>query len=235
MTRTQTILLVLDLLGVFAFALSGNLLAARKNIDITGGLLLGALAGLGGGVLRDVMLGERPLALEHPVYLLPPLVSTVLVYFIGRHVERVPTFIVTFDALGLSLFCMTGTVRALDFGMNLPAGIVLGLMTACGGGLLRDVVANEVPAVFNGSDLYLLPALSGSVLTAVAVTLQWWNLWLALLIAALVFVFRMLAWNLQWRVPQPMRGWSYRGMDAKIRVRKSAFRRPRRRKDSREG
>lgn len=228
MTNTATTLLALDLLGIVAFALSGNLLAARKNIDITGGLVLGALAGLGGGMLRDVLLGTRPLSLSEPVYLIPPLVTTVIVYFVGQRLERVRWFIVTFDAAGLGLFCMTGTVRALDLGMNVPAVIVLGLMTACGGGLLRDVVANEVPALFNGSDLYLLPATAGAVLTAMAVRLHAWNLWTALAIAAFVFAFRMVAWNLQWRVPQPMRGWSYRGIDAKLRGTRGVFRRPKR-------
>ena len=75
MESTPTLLLVLDLIGVFFFAVSGNLLAARKDIDITGGLVLGLLAGLGGGIIRDVLLGVTPLALSEPIYLVPPFLA----------------------------------------------------------------------------------------------------------------------------------------------------------------
>lgn len=220
---SQTILLILDLAGVFAFALSGNLLAARLNIDITGGLLLGALAGLGGGVVRDVILTATPVALESPVYLVPPLVSCAVVYFLGQRAHSLRVPIIVFDALGLSLFCITSTTRVLDFSFNVPAAIVLGLVTCCGGGLMRDVVANEVPAVFNGSDLYMIPSAVGCALTALVYRLDIFNIWTALVIAAFVFAFRMTAWRLQWHVPSPMRRWSYRGVLTRRRRRASTF------------
>ncbi|MCQ9388599.1 TRIC cation channel family protein [Brevibacterium sp. 50QC2O2] len=216
---SQTILLILDLAGVFAFALSGNLLAARLNIDITGGLVLGALAGLGGGIVRDVILVTFPVTLANPLYLIPPVLSTVFVYFLGQRVLPLRTLIIVFDALGLSLFCMTSVVRVLDFEVNVPAAIVLGLITCCGGGLLRDVVANELPAVFNGSDLYMIPSAVGCALTAAVCRLDWFNLWTGLIIAALVFAFRMTAWKLQWHVPSPMRQWSYQGLRTRRRSR----------------
>ena len=131
--ETPPLLLALDLVGVFFFALSGNLLAARKNIDITGGLVLGLLAGLGGGLVRDVLLGVTPLTLSEPVYLVPPFLAAAVVYLIGPYLHRVRLLIVGFDAGGLGLFCTFGTVRALDHGMPVASALLLGVITAAGG------------------------------------------------------------------------------------------------------
>lgn len=223
---SSPLVLWFDLLGVFFFALSGNLLAARKNIDLTGGLVLGLLAGLGGGIIRDVLLGVTPLALETPFYLVPPLLAATVVYLVGQHVHRGRTLIVTFDAVGLGVFCTFGTARALDHGMPVATSILLGVITAAGGGLMRDVVANEIPAVFSGSDLYVIPATTGAALTALAVSNGWWGPVAAVLLAGWAFAFRMTAWRLQWRVPAPMRGWSMRGIDTRLRRRAPVFGRP---------
>lgn len=217
------VLLVFDLLGVFAFALSGNLLAARRNFDITGGLILGLLAGLGGGAVRDVLLGTVPIALREPIYLLPPVLAAVVVYVLGQRAERARVPIVVFDATGLALFSVTGTVIAVGAGANFPAAVLLGIVTATGGGLLRDVVANEDPAIFSGSDIYVIPAFTGAVLAAVVSFNDVWNVWTGAVIVALVFAFRLLAWRLQWRVPAPMRGWSFREIHARARRRRSPF------------
>lgn len=224
--ETPPLLLALDLVGVFFFALSGNLLAARKNIDITGGLVLGLLAGLGGGLVRDVLLGVTPLTLSEPVYLVPPFLAAAVVYLIGPYLHRVRLLIVGFDAGGLGLFCTFGTVRALDHGMPVASALLLGVITAAGGGLMRDVVANEIPAVFNGSDLYVIPAATGAGLTALAVATGTWGPVAAVGIPVLVFSFRMVAWRLQWHVPAPMRGWSFRGFDARLRRGRAVFGRP---------
>lgn len=221
----SALLLVFDLLGVFAFAISGNLLAARLNIDITGSLVLGLLAGIGGGIMRDVLLNATPVSLREPIYLLPPIIAAAAVYLVGARVDRGRPLIVLFDAAGLALFSTTGTSIALASGMNVYSSLVLGVITACGGGLLRDVVANEIPAVFSGSDLYLIPAFTGALGTALLTEAGWWNVWTGAAVVVAVFAFRMAAWYLQWHVPSPMRGWSYRGISTSVRRRSSAFRR----------
>lgn len=224
--ESSPLLLWFDLLGVFFFALSGNLLAARKDIDITGGLVLGLLAGLGGGIIRDVLLGVTPLALARPVYLIPPVVAAIAVYLIGPRVHRVATAIVVFDAAGLGLFCTFGTARALDHGMPVASAIGLGVVTAVGGGLMRDVVANEMPAVFSGSNLYVVPAATGAALTVVAVETGTWGPVTATALAAFVVTFRLVAWWKQWRVPAQMRGWTVRDLEVRRRREKSVYRRP---------
>ncbi|GAA0034451.1 MULTISPECIES: trimeric intracellular cation channel family protein [Brevibacterium] len=228
MTFTETVLLALDLLGTFVFAISGVLLAARRNFDITGGLVLGILAGIGGGIIRDILLDRVPNALAHPVYLAPPLVATLLIYFIGQRTFRARIWIIVFDALGMGLFSLTGTAIALEAGSPPAVALLMGALTACGGGLLRDVVANEDPAIFRGTDLYLIPALFGSGLTILAERVGLLGGITSVIIAALAFGFRMLAWKLQWRVPQPMRQWSFRAREGRSRGKRlpSVFRRP---------
>jgi uncharacterized membrane protein YeiH len=197
----------LDLLGVFFFAVSGSLLAARKNIDIVGSLLLASLVGLGGGVIRDLILDAGPpAAFSNPAYLVPPLLATVLVYFLFSSVQRFTSLLTLFDAGGLALFCMTGTVKALAAGMNPVAAVLLGVMTAVGGGLLRDVTANEVPDLFNPRDIYALPAFAGAALTAVLWVLGAFNVLTAAAIAAVVFTFRVVAWRRSWQAPLAVHG-----------------------------
>ncbi|WP_285249898.1 trimeric intracellular cation channel family protein [Pseudarthrobacter sp. fls2-241-R2A-168] len=201
----------LDLLGVFFFAVSGSLLAARKQIDIVGSLLLASLVGLGGGVIRDIILGVVPAAFTNPAYLVPPLLATVLVYFLFSSVQRYTSLLTLFDAGGLALFCMTGTLKALATGLNPVASVLLGVTSAVGGGLLRDVVANEVPELFNPKDIYALPAFLGAAMTAVLWVLGVFNVLTAAVIAALVFTFRVLAWRRSWQAPLAVRGWHRAG------------------------
>lgn len=206
------IALYLDLAGVFFFAVSGCLLAARKGFDIIGSLLLGSLVGLGGGVARDVVINAGvPAAFTNPLYLVPPLVAALLVYFLFQSVERVGNLLTLFDAGGLALFCITGTLKALAAGMNPVAAILLGVTTAVGGGLLRDITANEVPQLFDSKDLYAIPAFLGASLTVALWSAGWLNLASGTAIAVAVFALRVLARRLHWHAPLAVRGWHRSG------------------------
>lgn len=227
MSLQELLFLALDLTGTFVFAVSGVLLAARRDFDITGGLVLGTMTGIGGGMIRDVLLDRVPNAIGQPIYLVPPVVATLLIYIIGSHISRARIWIVAFDAMGLGLFSVTGTTIALSAGANYPAALLMGALTACGGGLMRDAVASEDPVIFRGTDLYLIPALFGSGLTIIAQVTGLNGAIASLIIAAAAFGFRMLAWKLQWRVPQPMRQWSYKDTGQRVRKRlPSVFRKP---------
>ena len=195
-------LLVLDLVGVFFFAVSGSLLAARRNFDIVGSLLLGSLAGLGGGVARDLIIGKGvPLAFTEPVYLLPPLMAALLVFIHVLGVERYRRTLLVFDAAGLALFCVTGTLTAHDAGLNPVSAALLGVTTAVGGGLLRDVVANEVPQVFNPRGVYAIPAMLGAGMVSLLTALGVFSPALGIAVAALVFTLRILSLRYGWRIP----------------------------------
>lgn len=205
--------LALDLFGVFFFAISGSLLAARRGLDIVGSLLLAGLTGLGGGVIRDVILGQTPTAFANPFYFIPPTLAGLLVYFLAPGVQRMMRPILVFDAAGLALFCITGTTKALESGMNPFASALLGVTSAVGGGLLRDVVANRTPELFNPRDIYAVPAMLGAGLVA-----TFWNVGMTgggwqLAVAAVVFLLRILALTFHWRVPKAVGPWH---RDAKL-------------------
>ena len=196
------ILLILDLFGTFFFAMSGCLLAARRNFDIVGSLLLGSLVGLGGGVIRDLIISQAvPTAFVEPIYLIAPVLAAAVVYFHVLGVQRFRRTLLIFDAGGLALFCVTGTLKALDSGMGPVTSAVLGITTAVGGGVLRDVVANEVPQIFNPRGVYAVPAMLGASLVTLFSQLGWFNAYTGTAIAAIVFLLRVLSLRFGWRIP----------------------------------
>src|SRR5699024_9653314 len=151
-----------------------------------------------------------PNALGQPLYLAPAVIATLLIYIIGSHVSRARIWIVTFDAMGLALFSVTGSTIALSADANYPAALLMGALTACGGGLMRDAVTSGDPAIFRGTDLYLIPALFGSGLTRRAEGAGLLSGITSLLIAGAAIARRMLSWRLKWRAPQRLQRWSYR-------------------------
>jgi uncharacterized membrane protein YeiH len=202
-----TLELVLDLAGVLVFALSGASLAARKGFDLVGILVLAIVTGLGGGIIRDTLLGAvPPVALDDQRYLVMPLVATVLVLIGHRAVERAARPVLAFDAAGLGLFAVVGAAKALDHGLGTLSSIVLGVTTAVGGGVVRDVLAREVPTVFRAdSALYAIPAALGAGATALAWSLDALAAPQAIAIAVAVLVLRLLAMRQDWRAPTARR------------------------------
>ncbi|WGW14115.1 trimeric intracellular cation channel family protein [Saxibacter everestensis] len=190
------------MLGVFFFAVSGSLLAARKRFDIVASLILASLTGLGGGVVRDVIIGAHPpAAFAQPLYFLPPVIAVVLVFFFFNGVTRFRKTLLLSDAGGLGMFCVAGTVKAIDFGVNPLSAALLGVTTAVGGGLLRDVVANVVPSILRQDDIYALPALIGAGLTALLVQFGLFNAVTAVLAALLTITLRALSIKFRWHLP----------------------------------
>lgn len=181
------------------------MLAGRKGFDLVGSLLLGSLVGLGGGVARDVIIGQIPVAFSNPLYLAPAVLAALLVFWLYNSAEKVGRLLTIFDAAGLALFCITGTVKALGFGLNPVASVLLGLTTSVGGGLLRDVVANQVPQLFNSHDIYAIPAILGATLAALAWSGGWLNAFTGFTIAVVVFSCRIAAWHFRWHAPLAVR------------------------------
>ena len=199
----------LDLIGIFVFAISGALLAVRKNFDVFGIAVLAEVTALGGGIFRDVIIGAvPPAAFTDLGYFLTPLLATTLVFFLHPHVERIQTGVNVFDAAGLGLFCVAGTAKAYDYGLNLTASVALGLATAVGGGVLRDVLANEVPSLLRWDrDQYAVPAIVGASLTVLCIHYDALTPVTGTLAAVTAFVLRLLAMRFHWRAP---RAWNRR-------------------------
>jgi uncharacterized membrane protein YeiH len=160
-------LLTVDLVGVAVFASSGALLAVRRGLDILGGVVLGGATALGGGILRDVILGEvPPAALRQVAYVLTAAAAASLTYFLHGSVDRLRRPFVLLDAAGLALFCVSGTFKALDADLSVLSAMLLGALTAVGGGVLRDVLVRDVPLILQPGQFYALAALAGGAVTA---------------------------------------------------------------------
>lgn len=201
---SPSVLHALDLIGIFVFAISGALLAVRKNFDVFGIAVLAEVTALGGGLFRDLVIGAvPPAAFTDLGYFVTPLLATALVFFLHPHVERIQTGVNVFDAAGLGLFCVVGTTKAYDYGLGLTASACLGLATAVGGGVLRDVLANEVPSLLRWDrDLYAVPAVVGAALTALCIRCDVLNAGTSGLAVVTAFVLRLLAMRYHWRAPR---------------------------------
>jgi uncharacterized membrane protein YeiH len=196
----------LELIGLFVFALSGALLAVRKSYDVVGMAVLAFTTACGGGIVRDVILGDTPpIAFRDLAYLLIPLAATIAV-FVGH--RAISTHLLgigaVFDAAGLGLFCVTGTVKALEFGVRPAPAVTLGVITAAGGGVLRDVLAQESPAMFRAdSVLFSIPAAVGAALVALAWKGDWYSGFVGGGAALGVFLLRVSAIQFDWHAPRP--------------------------------
>lgn len=193
----------LDLTGVFVFALSGASLAARKSFDVVGLLVLAMATGLGGGILRDALLGDLPpIALRTQLYLAAPIIAALVVLGGHQAVEKMWRPVLVFDAAGLGLFSVVGTAKALDHSLGVLPSVLLGVTTAVGGGMLRDVLARDVPSVFKAdSALYAIPAALGSGATAFTWSRDWFDAVAAICIVCSVLLVRVLAMHRGWRAP----------------------------------
>src|SRR4029079_5952392 len=159
-------LLVLDLAGTFVFALSGAMAGVRHQLDLFGVLVLSFAAGNAGGLTRDLILGATPPpAIADWRYIGISLAAGLLAFFCAPVIRRLRSSVLVLDAAGLALFAVSGTLKALDAGLNPVGAMLLGVLTGVGGGMLRDVLVSEVPAVLRG-ELYASAALAGSAVVA---------------------------------------------------------------------
>jgi uncharacterized membrane protein YeiH len=202
----QLLFSLIEFLGMLAFGLSGLIAAANKRLDVVGAASVSFIAAFGGGTLRDLLLDRRPFFwMEYQGYVWMLLGVTVLAMFVmrGRRIDLTQRAIQIPDALGLGLFAALGTAYALQMGQSGLVASLLGVVTGVFGGVLRDVLCNEIPAVFSDHRPYALCAFAGAWTFVAADALSTPH-WLALLAALSVTAgSRLLALRLDWRVP----GW----------------------------
>lgn len=156
------ILLLADRIGVFVFAISGGVLAVRKQMDFLGVIVLAFFPAIGGGTLRDLLLGVPVFWLSDNLSLLLAIAGGLVAFFFYRFVSRFRALRWP-DAVGMSLFAVTGAAKAMSLGHGFLVVLIMGAMTASAGGLIRDVVANEEPLVLKDGELYATCALAGSL------------------------------------------------------------------------
>ncbi|MDQ4054764.1 MAG: trimeric intracellular cation channel family protein [Actinomycetota bacterium] len=196
-------LVTFDLVGIFVFAISGALVAVRKGLDIFGVLVLAGTTGLGGGFLRDVLIGATPpAALADWRYLLVPVGAGLLTFGFHPVVGRLERMVNVFDAFGLALFCVAGALKALDHGLGPVPAALMGMVTGIGGGMIRDVLAGRVPVIFRG-ELYATPALAGAAVVVLGDRADLPVVAMAVAGAGVCLVWRLLAMWRDWQAPMP--------------------------------
>lgn len=155
-----------DLGATFCFALTGGLAAMRRGYDIIGLVALALVTGVGGNLIREGVFIQQgpPLIATDPRYIQTVVLGACVGALVGDRVQRIGRFIAIIDALGLGTYAVVGVQRSLAAGLSEPAAILVGVINAAGGGLLRDVITNQEPLVFKPGQFYALVALAGAVL-----------------------------------------------------------------------
>ncbi|HEY6203340.1 MAG TPA: trimeric intracellular cation channel family protein [Candidatus Limnocylindria bacterium] len=189
-----------DLAGTFVFALSGAVAGVRRELDLFGVVVVALAAGIAGGILRDVLLDQSPpIALGDWRFVAACVLASVVVLVWHRGLGRAAGVVVVFDAAGLALFAVTGTLRALTLSVEPVGAIVVGVLTGIGGGIARDLLVGEIPFVLQ-RDVYALAALAGSVTMAVGYELALPLGLVAPSAAIICFVTRVIAWRRGWNL-----------------------------------
>lgn len=197
----MTSLLVADLIGVAVFAASGASAAVVKRLDLFGVAFVGFVAALGGGILRDLVIGAvPPLAFADWRYAVTAVVASLAIFWLHPQLARLRRTVLVLDAAGLGLFTVTGTLKALNAGVPPVGACLIGMITGIGGGLARDLLMGEVPVVLR-RDFYAVVALGGAVAVAV---LEWLSAADPLPLGAAAVVMtavRLIALRRRWSAP----------------------------------
>lgn len=173
--------------GTFAFAISGIRLASAKQFDWFGAYVVGVVTAVGGGTIRDILLNATPFWMEEPAYLIVSALALLFVIAFRKYVIRLNNTFFIFDAIGLGLFVVSGIHKTLDFGFPMWIAIVMGTVTGSFGGMIRDILINEVPLIFR-KDIYALTCVLGGFIYYVCMKLS-----VSMLVTQLVTAFSVLA------------------------------------------
>jgi uncharacterized membrane protein YeiH len=200
----ELIFSILDYAGIGFFAFSGGMLAARKSLDPFGAAIIGAVTGMGGGTLRDVLLGSLPVYwVSDPAYLGVALAGALIGYYTSPWAQTIGSrrsALIWADAVGLSVFCVIGAQAGLAAGAHWSIAMLTGVMSASFGGLMRDIIVNDVPMVLR-EDVYALAALAGAAVYAIGIDLGFNPSLVTLSAAGIAFVLRACAIRFSWTLP----------------------------------
>ena len=197
-------LLVLDLIGTFVFALSGAVVGVKRRLDIFGVLVLSFAAASAGGIIRDLLINSvPPAAIKDWRYMASSVLGGLLIFIWfprSQRSSRVRNFVLLFDAGGLALFAVTGTQKALGYGLNPVMASLLGMLTGIGGGMMRDILVAEIPQVLR-ADLYAVAALAGAITVVIGHQLHLAPGVAAILGALICLSLRLFAIRRGWQLP----------------------------------
>ncbi|NDK55556.1 trimeric intracellular cation channel family protein [Pontibacter fetidus] len=204
MEELHSLYYLLELAGTFAFAISGATAARKRNLDLFGICAIAFTVACGGGIIRDLCIGAIPPAgLTNWPYLVVAIVAAALTVGFYPIVQRLKRPVLFFDAVGLALFAVTGAEKTLSYGHNGEVAILLGITTAVGGGVIRDVLLTRVPVILE-KEIYASAALMGAVIVVLGNYQQWLSDdWVAVIALVLCFTLRIFALRFHWNLPTP--------------------------------
>lgn len=198
--QIRRIFLALDYVGVFIFAITGALVAVRHRQDFLTCAFFAGMTGMGGGTIRDLLIGAPVFWVGHSGFLLVCMAAALAVWFL--HAERWPGRPLQWlDGMGLSAYCAFGTLKALNYDVDVTAAALMGVITATFGGVLRDIIAGQ-PSVIMQRDVYISAAVAGAAATVIQADFLGWNTWIAGIIgASLAMAIRGGAILFGWKLP----------------------------------
>ena len=193
---------VLDLFGTVAFAITGAFKAIEKKFDIVGILVLATITGVAGGTIRDVILGRIPNSVADPTYIVATIASGIVIFFLYSRLKKHWNLFLKFDAIGLGVFTIIGATFAYNvFGLNFLAILLAGILTATGGGILRDIFVNQVPIVFV-KEFYLSASFIGIVIFSIILYFTEDIYYATIVGIILTTSLRLIAIKYNWNLPK---------------------------------
>lgn len=198
---TDDIVVVVDIVGTLVFAISGALAAGEKRFDLMGVAIIAFVTAVGGGTIRDLLIGAVPVGwMQSYHYITITMIGVALAFFLHRQLQRFRRSFFLFDAIGLGTFAIAGMEKALSFGVSPVYAVFCGMISGCFGGMIRDVLCNDIPLIFR-KEMYALPALTGA---AVYLGLDYLGMIPEIsfpITIVLVIVFRVFAVRHNWQLP----------------------------------
>ncbi len=184
---------IIDILGVIAFAISGVSVAMKKQMDVFGLLIIAFVTSVGGGTVRDVLIGQTPVAwMTNMTYVYVILAATVFTIIFQSKINYLRMSLFLFDTIGIGLYTVVGIEKGLNAGLHPIICIALGTMTACFGGIIRDILCNEIPVIFR-KEIYATACISGGVVYFILRQLPIDNEFIFIIAGAVVITIRLIA------------------------------------------
>ena len=205
LVNPDLLLLVVDLVGTFVFAVEGALAGIRGGLDLFGLMVVSFVTALGGGTVRDLLIGAvPPNSIRDWRYGTTAFAGGGAVFLFYELIQRVPPqLMITLDAAGLALFAVAGAAKALEFGINPLLAVLMGVLTGAGGGTMRDVLMTRVPGILN-TDVYASATLAGAAVMVIGMRWRMSRTWAMTLGGVVCFVLRMVAVWRGWNLPKVM-------------------------------
>lgn len=195
-----------ELAAMFVLGVSGGLTGVRMRLDLVGVVVLGTVTGIGGACIRDVLIGDvPPPAFADWRYVGASVAGGLVTFFVHPAVERLYRQVNVFDAVGLGLFSVIGAVKATEYGLGPLPATLLGVVTGVGGGMIRDVLAGQVPTILRRGELYAIPSFSGAALAVLGTRLELSGVVVLVVAAGVTVAWRLLALWRGWTAPEPVR------------------------------